>query len=73
MWLISPPGTAAGSCGGLAAGSCSTREESSGDLIHDDLIISAAVTALLKDQEWGIGESSIVIANDPLSGLGDVF
>ena len=36
------------------------------------LVISAALCALLDDQQWGTAESSIVIAQDPLSDLGEV-
>jgi len=50
-----------------------TRDESTGDLIHDDLIISAAFCALLDDCEWGRADSTIIGAPDPLSSLGDVF
>ena len=51
----------------------STRDESTGNLIHDDLIVSTALCALLDEQEWGLGESTIINAPDPLSSLGEVF
>lgn len=51
----------------------STRDESTGNLIHDDLVTSAALCVLLDEQEWGIGASSIIDAADPLSNLGEVF
>jgi len=50
-----------------------TRDESTGNLIHDDLVISAALCSLLVECEWGRAESSIIDATDPLSDLGDVF
>ena len=50
-----------------------TRDESSGELLHDDLVISAAMCALLDEQEWGRAESSIIDATDPLKDLGEVF
>jgi len=50
-----------------------TRDQTTGDLIHDDLVISAALCAILDDCEWGRAESSIIDATDPLSDLGDVF
>ena len=50
-----------------------TRDQSTGSLIHDDLVISAALCSLLDDQQWGTAKSSVVIAHDPLSDLGDVF
>ena len=34
---------------------------------HDDLLISAALTAILDEQSWGIGDSAIVSAPDPLA------
>jgi hypothetical protein len=50
-----------------------TREAATGDLIHDDLVISAALCALLDNCEWGRAESAIVEALDPLKDLGEVF
>ena len=50
-----------------------TRNLESGDLVHDDLVISAAMCVLLDEREWGSAESIILAAEDPLSGLGDVF
>lgn len=34
---------------------------------HDDLLISAALTAILDEQTWGIGDSRIIAAPDPLA------
>lgn len=34
---------------------------------HDDLLISAALTAVLDEQAWGIGDSAIIAALDPLA------
>ena len=50
-----------------------TRDDTTGNLLHDELITSAALCALLDDQQWGTAESSVVIAQDPLSDLGDIF
>jgi len=50
-----------------------TRDQSTGALIHNDLVISASLYALLDDQQWGTAKSSVVIAQDPLSDLGDIF
>ena len=50
-----------------------TRDESSGEHLHDDLVISAALCALLDGKEWGRADSAIVYAEDPLGDLGDVF
>ena len=50
-----------------------TRNLESGDLIHDDLVISAALCSILDDCEWGRAESTIIDSIDPLSDMGDVF
>lgn len=34
---------------------------------HDDLLISAALTAVLDEQAWGIGDSAVIAAPDPLA------
>jgi hypothetical protein len=49
-----------------------TRDSTSGDLVHDDLVISAALCSLLDDGEFGFALSD-VITSDPLSDLGEVF
>jgi muconolactone delta-isomerase len=47
-----------------------TRDPASGDLIHDDLMISAAMLSLLDDQPWSItGQSEIIKARDPLDDM----
>jgi len=46
-----------------------TRDPSTGDLIHDDLVISAAMTSILDDEDWGYAESAVVNAYDPLANL----
>lgn len=40
-----------------------------GALLHDDLLISAALSALLDDQPWGLAQSAIIPGNDPLASL----
>ena len=50
-----------------------TRDQTTGELIHDDLVISAALCSFLDGHQWGTAESSVAIAQDPLSDLGDVF
>jgi hypothetical protein len=42
----------------------------SGELIHDDLLISAALCALLDGREFGVAKSAVVPPPDPLSNLG---
>lgn len=49
-----------------------TREAATGDLIHDDLVISAAMCSLLDDLVWGLAISE-QIHYDPLGDLKDVF
>lgn len=49
-----------------------TRDAASGDLVHDDLVISAALCALLDGCEWGRAES-ILIEPDPLAGFDEVY
>ncbi len=47
-----------------------TRDPASGKLIHDDLMISAAMLSLLDDQPWSItGPSEIIKARDPLDDM----
>ena len=50
-----------------------TRDEATGDLIHDDLVIYTALCSILDDCEWGRAESTIIDSFDPLSDLGEVF
>ncbi len=46
------------------------RDLSSGDLIHDDLIISAALLSVLDQQSWSIsGPAAVVKAHDPLDDM----
>ncbi|MBN2148715.1 MAG: hypothetical protein JW726_15110 [Anaerolineales bacterium] len=50
-----------------------SRSPQTGDLIHDDLVLSAALVALLDSQPFGLGTSQVVTGVDPLAGLGKVF
>jgi len=44
-----------------------TRDELTGKLIHDDLLISAALCAVLDEQEWYIQTKPVVLGGlDPL-------
>jgi hypothetical protein len=46
-----------------------TRDES-GDLVHDDELISSALCAVLDDQEWMISEAPVVVDRiDPLAEM----
>ena len=46
-----------------------TRDPTTGELVHDDLLISAALVSLLDHQEFGYAASEIVAAYDPLSEM----
>jgi hypothetical protein len=46
------------------------RNSASGELVHDDLLISAALCAVLDGEKWGATESAVIPAPDPLQGLG---
>ena len=44
-----------------------TRDDLTGDLVHDDVLISAALCAVLDDQEWAVLGAPVVISKgDPL-------
>jgi hypothetical protein len=47
-----------------------TRDPATGDLIHDDLIISAALLSVLDQQSWSVtGPAAVVKARDPLDDM----
>jgi hypothetical protein len=47
-----------------------TRDPSDGNLVHDDLLISAAMVAILDNQDWTIsGPTLIIKSKDPLKDL----
>lgn len=50
-----------------------TRDESTGEPLHDDIVISAALCSAFDDCKWGTAESGVINAIDPLSDLGEVF
>ncbi len=49
-----------------------TRNPATGDLVHDDLLVSAAMCSLLDSQEWGLARSQIEYS-DPLAELDEVY
>ena len=55
---------------GVPAG---TRDPASGELVHDDLVLSAALVSALEGQPWGLGDSTLNPAPDPLHGMRDIF
>lgn len=47
-----------------------TRDPATGELIHDDLIISAALFSVLDDKPWSVaGPASVISAPDPLDDM----
>jgi hypothetical protein len=48
----------------------STRDVVTGELVHDDYILSAAMVSLLDHESWGVGESRVVRQKDVLEELG---
>lgn len=50
------------------------RSIETGELVHDDLVLSAALVAVLDDQEWSVKFDTLVIpARDPLEELDSGF
>lgn len=51
-----------------------TRDPATGDLVHDDLLLSAALCALLDSQPWGSTSPALVVpGRDPLQDLDSGF
>ena len=51
-----------------------TRNPATGELVHDDLVLSAALVAVLDEQEWSLsGPTLIVKAVDPMFDLSQGF
>jgi len=50
-----------------------TRDPGTGDLVHDDWVLSAALCSLLDDLEWGLAESEVIEGFDPLEGMKEAF
>jgi hypothetical protein len=47
-----------------------TRDEITGDLVHDDELISSALCAMLDEQEWSIGGPPVIVERgDPLAEM----
>jgi hypothetical protein len=42
-------------------------------MLHDDLMVSAALSAVLHGEKWGATASEVITGIDPLAGLGDRF
>jgi hypothetical protein len=50
-----------------------TRDPATGELVHDDLLISAALCSVMDDKEWGVARSDIVNSVDPLADFEEVY
>jgi hypothetical protein len=50
-----------------------TRDPLTGELVHDDLLLSAALVAQLENLDWGIGVSEVIEGHDPLAGMKETF
>ncbi len=50
-----------------------TRDPATGELVHDDWVLSAAMCVALDAQEWGLTESVIIRGVDPLEGMREAF
>ncbi len=51
-----------------------TRNPATGELVHDDLVLSAALVAVLDGQEWNAsGPTLVVRAADPLFEMSEGF
>jgi hypothetical protein len=46
-----------------------TRDVSTGNLVHDDYVISAALIALLDEETWGSSESQVIRQKDIIENL----
>jgi hypothetical protein len=50
-----------------------SRDAATGDLVHDDLLISAALCAALDGQSWGMGASEVITGEDILQGMKEIY
>jgi hypothetical protein len=51
-----------------------TRDPLNGELVHDDLLISAALCAILDGQPWSASGTTLVVpGSDPLKDLDSGF
>ncbi len=46
-----------------------TRDVATGDLVHDDYVLSAALISLLDQETWGVGDSQIIHQKDIIEDL----
>jgi hypothetical protein len=45
------------------------RDACTGELVHDDYVMSAALISAMDHEAWGIGESLVVKQKDILEGM----
>ena len=50
-----------------------TRDDATGEMVHDDLLVSAAMCWVLDGLGWGLAESEVVAGFDPIAGMREVF
>src|SRR3990172_5244751 len=50
-----------------------TRDQSTGELVHDDLLISAAMCSTLDEQLWGLAASEVISSQDPMEGMKEAY
>ncbi len=49
------------------------RDPTSGEPVHDDLLLSLALVGVLEEQTWGDALSGVIPARDPLQGFSSAF
>jgi hypothetical protein len=49
------------------------RDERTGELMHDDLLVSAALCSQLDLLPWGTAESEVIQATDPLAAMKEAY
>ena len=50
-----------------------TRDPTDGELVHDDLLISAALCYVFDSQVWGLAESEVIHGSDPIAAMKEVY
>ena len=50
-----------------------TRDEATGELVHDDLLVSASMCWVLDGQEWGLAASGVMEEFDLMDGMREAF
>ena len=50
-----------------------TRDAETGAVVHDDLVLSAALCGVLEEQAWGIAASEVAVGEDVFDGMREVY